>query len=175
MMAGRRTYLWAATAGIALVGAWLVVGLNPQLEQGPVTWASEVFDQGDRLEWAAVDPAPGEAQIMVSYRSTGPVPVRVAAVTDDLMVAHSGLSVIGEAEILLQEDAKPVVNVPRGGEFAVWQTLDLLCVDLAAGTGAVARHVRVDVTTLGITRRLELPLAPRSVTLWTTTDHSCPG
>jgi hypothetical protein len=176
-MVGRRTYAWAAAAGITALGSvWLAVGLNPRLEQGDVAWASEVIDQNDSGSgWTAVDPVPGEARIMVSYRSTGPVPVRVATVPDEPMVLRSDVSVIGERDILLPQDAALQVTVPRGGSVAVWQTLDFPCVDIPAGNGVVAEHVVVDVTTLGITRRLELPLLPSPVTLRTSTDRTCPA
>ncbi|MCL3859455.1 hypothetical protein [Actinotalea sp. K2] len=176
-MVRRRTYALTITGALAaLGGAWLAVGLSPQLEQGSVAWASEVIDQSDvDLGWTAVDPAPGEARIMVSYRSTGLVPVSVSTVLDQAMVLHSGVSVVDERDVLRPEHAAPRVTVPRGGSVAVWQTLGFPCVDLTAGSGVVADHVLVDVTTLGITRRLELPLLPSPVTLQTSTDRSCPG
>ncbi|WNB87122.1 hypothetical protein [Cellulomonas sp. ATA003] len=175
----RRRRALAGTAGVAiaaLASAWLVVGLNPRLEQGEVAWASEVVDTSDPDRgWTAVDPAPGEARVMASYRSTGPVPVRVAAVPDQPAVLRSEVSVLGERDVLLPEHAAPAVTVPRGGSVAVWQTLDFPCVDLGADSGVVVEHVLVDVTTLGITRRLELPLHPSAVTLRSSTDRVCPG
>lgn len=176
-MAARRRFAWTAGAGItALVSVWLAVGLNPQLVQGHVAWASEVVDQdGPERGWTVVDPAPGEARIMVSYRNAGLVPARVRTVPDQPVVSRSEVSVIGERDTVTPEQAALQVTVPRGASIAVWQTLDLPCVDLAAGGGVVAQRVLVDVTTLGLTRRLELPLLPSPVTLRTSTDRTCPG
>ncbi|WP_298457406.1 hypothetical protein [uncultured Cellulomonas sp.] len=80
---------------------------------------------------------------------------------------------IGERSGLAPHDAAPAVVAPRGGSVAVWLTSDVPCVDLTAGGGVVADQVLLDVTTLGLTRRVELPLLPSPVTLRSSTDRDC--
>lgn len=172
---GRVRKAWTGAGVLTALGAtWLAVGLNPQLEPGEVTWASEAFAQDDGAStWKAVDPERGEARFMVSYRNAGSIPVRMATVPDVIAVVDSGLAVIGEVPVLLAEHATAEVTVPRDGQVSVWQTVDFPCADFSAGSGIGLEHVVVDVTTLGITRRFELPL-PGSAVLRTTAARTCP-
>lgn len=177
--------LWT-TVGVLgpLLGAWLTTGLSPRFETGAVASfpAPLVEDAGDGPgggSWGAIDPAPGEARFVVSYRSTSPVPVTVSAVPDQLVVSSTHLTLVDERtpfDGAAPQEPGPVteLRVPRGGTVAVWQTLDFPCAAFTAGSGTGMDEVVLDVTTLGLTRRLHLPLE-RSVAVWTSTDRTCPA
>lgn len=173
----RRTVLTARAAGgsavVLAVAAWLVVGLTPSMAPGSFYWLSEAFEPADDGSEAydATDPETGEAVTFLTYRNAGPVPVTLSVVADEPLVASASLVLVPtDGTIDTGGDGSDRVTVAPGREVGVRQTLTLECLTMDTGSGAAPGVVRLDVRTLGLERRLELPY-PVEVWLRSSTDR----
>ncbi len=180
---GRRWPWWTAGGVVALVvGAWLVVGLNPSLSSS-YTGAADPDALEEPFGFAlfgpdestVVDPPDGTYDGMWSFRNDGrvPVDVRLAAFEPSTYEWRAHLFSLPDDGSVTDEviaRAADVLTVGPGESFGVQFALGFGCAEFAGGSGTGIDSLRLDVTTLGLTRTVDVP-GGTSVAIMTEKSH----
>lgn len=161
----RRRVVAAASAAVvvALITAWLVVGLTPRLSDGSISAPDPealtepfgfVFGPDEQV---VSDPSDGSLDGEWSFRNDGPVTIVVTAPPQDVggvsykvhlrLIPPNGGSSLADAD---------VVTVDPGEEFGVAYSWAPGCAPMSAGTAVGTDTVRLHVSTLGLSRTLDV-------------------
>ncbi|KMM45413.1 hypothetical protein CWIS_11000 [Cellulomonas sp. A375-1] len=181
---GRQRWPWWAAGGVValVVGAWLVVGLNPTLSSSYTGAADpdaleEPFGFGlfGPDESTVVDPSDGTYDGVWSFRNDGrvPVDVRLAAFEPSTYEWRAHLFSLpddGSVTDEIIDRAADVLTVGPGESFGVQFALGFGCAEFAGGSGTGIDSLRLDVTTLGLTRTVDVP-GGSSVAIMTEKSH----
>jgi len=168
----------------AALAAWLLAGLRPSLPPAGVTWQSPdlvgtpavagASDEDRRGTWTAWDTESG-AWASVALHNPRPYPVTVAPLSVgnavEVHVALYDSPVLGGLISPEYVTSAASVEVPSGGFVVVLIHVSDQCVELAAGTAVGSDIATVNVTPLGLTHSLDVPL-PATYEAGTTTGHA---
>lgn len=168
---GRRIRLWwLLVPASALVVTWVWLGLSPAIAPGSLVWGSsglveETDDSAGAGGWpasttyVAVDPAPGEAWVVHSFRNDGRLTLTVSAPAPSLASTSTLLAI--DHRLQLGEVPADRLTVAPGEEFALRTVVDWPpCASWTPGASMGPTAVALDVTTLGLTQTMTLPLEP---------------
>jgi hypothetical protein len=156
-------------AALLLVLAWLGIGLHPRLAVGHVAMVGEPWVAVDETPWdtaddplwgtyEAIDPAGDAAELMVSFRNTGWVPVTLTGGRDDLVIDRVQFVALDPSGSVGGEPRLDEVTVPPGGAVGVWQTVRFPCgATYTAGGGVGPGDIPLRARSLGLVRDIEVP------------------
>jgi len=130
-------------------------------------------------ESTVVDPSDGTYDGMWSFRNDErvPVDVRLAAFeprTYEWRAHLFSLPDDGSVTDEIIDRAADVLTVGPGESFGVQFALGFGCAEFAGGSGTGIDSLRLDVTTLGLTRTVDVP-GGSSVAIMTETSHHPPA
>jgi hypothetical protein len=177
----RRWALGAGALGALVLVAWVAVGMNPRLTHGdvsiiPAPWAEEETDwsapDGPRWgTWTVTDPPGDEAELMVSFVNSGPVPVALTGAADGFVIKRVQFVALDLDVGVGGETRVDAITLDPGDAVGIWQTLGFPCdATFTAGSGVGPGDIPVRARTLGLARDLSLPQTAH-VTLLTGSDR----
>lgn len=178
---GRVIAAWMAVVVLAALAAtWVVAGFNPSLEPVGVSWQSPAFVEhtdastsDGEATWVAWDDD-DEAWASVVVRNPRPYPVTLSGMstTDPAEVQVAAFDVEERGYFIGPQDVSPVpeLRLRSGGSAVVLLHVSDRCVPMMAGGATGVDVATVKVTSLGITRTLEVPF-PATYMAGTTTGH----
>lgn len=166
----------------AAVVAWLLVSQNPALNKAGMSWQSASFveqpqvgaAEGQNATWVVWD-QPSGAWASVVVRNARPYPVTVSpgsmGTVADVQIARFDPAA-GDDDISANHvTAVPRLRVPAGGYLVVSLRVSDRCIPMTAGGATGVDTATVNVTTLGLTASLDVPL-PATYMAGTTTGHT---
>ena len=165
---------------LVLVGAWLAVGLLPQLEDAG-TWVAdaESVEEDDPTDDSVTsvvwDPSDGTYDAIWTFANRGlaPVTIRLGENPGSPYSFFAGRLHQLDPQTYEPGDASDVVTVPPGGVFGVEFALGLGCMSYLADSAMGIDTVELAVTTLGLTRRVDVG-RDETVMVGFTTDFAPP-
>ena len=166
----------------AAIAAWLVAGLDPSLDRTGVSWQNPAFVEQPQVgasadeekTWTVWDDD-SLAWASVVLHNPRPYPVTVAPdpVGNAVEVTVAEYDPLVQGGVIRPEDvtAVPTLRVPAGGFVVVLIHVSDRCYSMMAGSATGDDSARVNVTSLGLTRSLDIQF-PATYMAGTTTGHA---
>lgn len=173
-----RRWRWWGLASVAVViGAWLTVGLLPRLDGAGMERADEEAVEDDDgafdepVASRVTDPSDGSYDGLRAYTNAGvaPITVRLGENPGSPYYYFAGSLHEVDPQTYLPGEGRESITVPPGGVFNVEFALGLGCTTHDAGSALGLESIELEVTTLGLTRSVDVPLG-RTVWVGFSTD-----
>jgi len=155
-----------ASIVLVVAGAWLAVGLLPRLDDAGMEAADEE-SVDEESEWTdeptasrVTDPSDGTYDGIRTYTNRGiaPITVRLGENPGSAYYYFAGSLHELDTQTYVPGEARDAITVGPGGSFSVEFALGLGCTHHDGGSTVGLDSIELEVTTLGLTRSVDVPL-----------------